>query len=1851
VAHDVGSITVTPSVASSSLSIYIGGNPVPSGTGHSVSLTSGVTSMTVTVTVKMIIEGRIIASQSYTITVERANQAPNAQFTPKYDSGESPLTVEFDATESRDPDGSIDIYAWDFGDGVTASGVSAIHIYDTPGTYTVILTVTDDDGATNIIPSQATIVVSPPPPPNLPPTASFTATPQIGVAPLTVEFNITAFNDPDGTIVSYDWDFGDGHTASTLSDVNVSNIFTAETTTTYTVTLTVTDDDGATSTCTEVVTVEVIPWPMARHDASQTGYSPRAGIDNPWMIPITFDGYEEVAPGSPLLIGREGIIFLVTGKINRPEEIIAVRADSESPETCQVLWRFPLYTYAPCPAIGSDGTVYVWDVDGTLVGLDPDSGTKVWDSGYDGKRSYLYDIQVSRDGIICASTSEGTLVYSSAPEHQLIYQLNKGGYPLFAPNGTLYLAKVSGDKDKILAVDQDGQVMWEKMFTNRYRGSFVFLVDQESTLYRWEKDSCEDKSTPYITVIACDGLVRWERAFPDVFHFSEPLLGPDGTLYVMTRAERNQGEIFLHAINTGDGTDRWSRGLTEILSAAGVAGTVRVVSGYNNRYAYGVHSIVDANGVVYVYLSREWNRKEDGELLLIDGNTGDLIQRIVNAGQNYIRESCSKNMAMNSDGTLYLASVDSLMATVPNEPPRIVDLRIRSAASYHYPFQRKYEVSYSEPSNAVGFWFECIIDDPLWGGRNLTLTWDFGDGTTKSQDIAIRKGKYPQRRSEKNPQGYLTYKVSHTYDHPDVYFVTATLAVDGHSETFVQDGILACGIPPTLIYMSQEGKGSQVLSGGVFGGEEVDLTFIARLPDCLQRLLVGNRDIHFYWNLHNAPGFGVKNSCKTRGEAHMGDPVSITYCYTRPGTYKATLKVWENDWPIPIERTVWVKVVGLPTSATSEEEEIAPPSFTVEVNHTTTSPYPKVNIPVTFFTTVESTSDEPISTSELSYNWDFDGDDEIDSSVHNPSYSFENAGNHTVKVKVNYNDRTVLATHMVGIYSENAVQKDLACLTITAEEDSDPGNLEGTYTSNVLLNGFLGVDNDSIEVWSDDLLTSDGNFVVYGGDGYEISTGGGFAIKAREFEDNNECYRPVDLSAFDFIPTIPIYGFNVDLADFKLYDGTSPRLTITGTIKPIFPWTGNFKEISLGLIYSQNGRDFLANAEKFEFKIVGFGISEGSLELDTHNKSWEASACLQVPIPGFYDILVLIGFLKGELNKVGFGVDNLNIAIGGPPPVVILQKLEGGLDNLAEEDPIVLTAESKLTAGPEIKLMGTKYSLLGGTPNISIDTGGKLTIGGELYFLKKGFGTFGEAKLVLDIAKGLYLRGQLMYPPGDNAIFVCQTQGKVDFDGNFQGRLDGTISTPRTWWLIGDKTFANTVGYIDNDLISTGVKIGDSVCIPGWGCYNLQIKVSVTYEFDDGEFYIARNWNQIQEVTLDDEAMAFGGFQYTNLFMGVGDSYIHTAKKLFPRIGRNVRIATKMLSQQPDTLLTHRFDIPEGSMPEWEKSYKPTPEELQKLPVYIFRMESTVEEPSFTLEDPDGNVYDRSSNRVLWQDHVFYKDDTVETWESWCAVPAPKSGRWTLYSQTHDAKAIVQAFHVNEEPSLTITTPGDDVAIDANSGPVHIAWIAEDPDGDDVTVQLCYTEDQDWYTEDLSMMVGNTIGKDLQRGENQYDWDITNVPPGRYRILGVVTDVKKVTDGKSSPVNSPVFALSEGSITVKRNDFLPPENVSVDQDGSTVQVKWDSVPGATGYRVYYQNVNKNSPLSVAISQAVWEDMVEKSQRLLEEGPMAISQAVWEDTNTELRHLKHGVTYRIAVTAFNDEGLESDYSELIEVTFE
>jgi hypothetical protein len=93
--------------------------------------------------------------------VATPNQPPVAVINADPTSGEVALKVNFDGSNSLDPDGEIVSYEWDFGDGETDTGSIVTHTYGCDDTYTATLTVTDNDGASDSTTAQ--INVTPPP--------------------------------------------------------------------------------------------------------------------------------------------------------------------------------------------------------------------------------------------------------------------------------------------------------------------------------------------------------------------------------------------------------------------------------------------------------------------------------------------------------------------------------------------------------------------------------------------------------------------------------------------------------------------------------------------------------------------------------------------------------------------------------------------------------------------------------------------------------------------------------------------------------------------------------------------------------------------------------------------------------------------------------------------------------------------------------------------------------------------------------------------------------------------------------------------------------------------------------------------------------------------------------------------------------------------------------------------------------------------------------------------------------------------------------------------------------------------------------------------------------------------------------------------------------------------------------------------------------------------------------------------------------------------------------------------------------------------------------------------------------
>jgi PKD repeat protein len=212
------------------------------------------------------------------------NTPPMARFSYSPSSPNVGEWIEFDGSASVDPDGTITSYSWNFGDGSTGYGSSAWQRFMTAGTYTVTLIVTDNDGASDSI--SQTIQVGPT---NQAPTAAFAFSPTNPAVNGWVQFNGSGSVDPDGSIATYSWSFGDG-----TSDTGgvVWHRFTAPGT--YLVTLTVRDDDNSTDSASQAVQVGATNLPPT---AAFT-YSPANPAVNGW---VQFDGSGSADPDGSIV--------------------------------------------------------------------------------------------------------------------------------------------------------------------------------------------------------------------------------------------------------------------------------------------------------------------------------------------------------------------------------------------------------------------------------------------------------------------------------------------------------------------------------------------------------------------------------------------------------------------------------------------------------------------------------------------------------------------------------------------------------------------------------------------------------------------------------------------------------------------------------------------------------------------------------------------------------------------------------------------------------------------------------------------------------------------------------------------------------------------------------------------------------------------------------------------------------------------------------------------------------------------------------------------------------------------------------------------------------------------------------------------------------------------------------------------------------------------------------------------------------------------------------------------------------------------------------------------------------------
>ena len=188
-------------------------------------------------------------SESATVKIQETigNRPPVS--IPKADRYSAPTDapISFSSKESYDLDGKIVMYNWSFlPEGQTSSKVNPVMSFTKAGNFTARLVVVDDEGAIGT--ASFTFLIT-----DRPPVALINGTRSVMVGAL-AKFSAAGSSDPDGTVKSFYWDFGDSAKASetetTHAYKNPGN---------YTVTLIVIDNNGNTDTATWRVTVQKEP--------------------------------------------------------------------------------------------------------------------------------------------------------------------------------------------------------------------------------------------------------------------------------------------------------------------------------------------------------------------------------------------------------------------------------------------------------------------------------------------------------------------------------------------------------------------------------------------------------------------------------------------------------------------------------------------------------------------------------------------------------------------------------------------------------------------------------------------------------------------------------------------------------------------------------------------------------------------------------------------------------------------------------------------------------------------------------------------------------------------------------------------------------------------------------------------------------------------------------------------------------------------------------------------------------------------------------------------------------------------------------------------------------------------------------------------------------------------------------------------------------------------------------------------------------------------------------------------------------------------------------------------------------
>ena len=346
-----------------------------------------------------------------------------------------------------------------------------------------------------------------PVPENQAPIALFTANPLVATVGDEITFSDQS-GDPDGTIASWSWDFGDGMTSTEQNPTYKYSVGGV-----YTVKLTVTDDQGATSDATQEITI------------------------NDFKLLWSFTAGANISPSSPA-IGDDGSIYFGSQDF----KIYALNADGTQKWVVETADKV-----RSTPAIAEDGTVYVASLDDNLYALDPATGNQNW-VFTTGANIFISSPAIGTDGTIYIGSDDNNF-YAINPDGTEKWSYTTGAQvrssAVIAGDGTIY---VGSSDAKLYALNADGTLKWE--FETGARIEPQPILDTDGTIYVGSTDGKFYALNP-------DGTEKWAFETADANAITgSAAIGLDGNIYFGTKEGANGTGSIIYAI-TPAGAEAW----------------------------------------------------------------------------------------------------------------------------------------------------------------------------------------------------------------------------------------------------------------------------------------------------------------------------------------------------------------------------------------------------------------------------------------------------------------------------------------------------------------------------------------------------------------------------------------------------------------------------------------------------------------------------------------------------------------------------------------------------------------------------------------------------------------------------------------------------------------------------------------------------------------------------------------------------------------------------------------------------------------------------------------------------------------------------------------------------------------------------------------------------------------------------------------------------------------------------------------------------------------------------------------------------------------------------------------------